>query len=128
MAGRRRRWTDAELTDAVGRSLSIAGVLKLLGLVPAGGNYTTVRSAVHRLGCDASHWLGRGWRRGQSTPGTSWRTLADILVQHSTYTNRGHLEKVPPQVRHAGVLLCVVWATRVVRQLPGLGARPHQRR
>ncbi len=59
-----RRWTDDELRTAVARSRSLAGVLRALGLVPAGGNYQHVQRRIRALALDVSHLSGRAWSRG----------------------------------------------------------------
>lgn len=38
----RRKWTDDQLKLVVSNNKSIAGVIRDLGLKPAGGNYNTV--------------------------------------------------------------------------------------
>ena len=90
---RARRWTDTALRDAVAASSSMAGVLRLLGIVAAGGNYASIKSAIRRLGLDTSHWSGHGWRRGRSTPGSPKKRLDEILVQNSDYLNRHSLKR-----------------------------------
>ena len=79
-AGRGRTWDDERLRDAVAQSTSVREVIRRLGLVPAGGNYQTVGDAIGRLGIDTSHFHGRGWRRGVTTPLTRARPLAELLV------------------------------------------------
>lgn len=60
-----RRYTDDELIQAVQQSFSIRQVLKKLKLAPYGGNYVTIKRAIHFLKLDTSHFTGRGWRRGK---------------------------------------------------------------
>jgi hypothetical protein len=40
-------------------------VLSTLGVAPYGGNYSVLRRALDREGIDTSHFIGRGWSRGQ---------------------------------------------------------------
>ena len=61
---KQRSWTDDQLIDAVQRSRSIRNVLILLGLIPAGGNYVQVKSAIERLTLDTTHFTGKGWNVG----------------------------------------------------------------
>jgi hypothetical protein len=77
---RRPTWSDEQLRDAVARSESIRAVICRLGLVPAGGNYQTVRDAIRRLGLDTAHFRGQGWRRGTSGAVTPPRPLDEVLV------------------------------------------------
>jgi hypothetical protein len=44
------RWTDAQLTEAVAASRSLAEVCRRLGLAPGGGTYRTLRRHLDRLG------------------------------------------------------------------------------
>lgn len=58
------QWTDEDLTRAVASSLNYADVIRNLGLVPAGGNYSTVQRRAKELGIDVSHLSG-GKHRGR---------------------------------------------------------------
>jgi hypothetical protein len=84
---RRRTWSDAELVEAAGASVSLRGVLQRLGLHPSGANYKTLWSALARLGVDTSHFLGQGHLRGKSHGWTPRLPLDAILLAASTYTS-----------------------------------------
>jgi hypothetical protein len=43
---------------AVKENYSIAGVIKSLGLKPAGGNYATINAKIKELNLDVSHFTG----------------------------------------------------------------------
>src|SRR4051812_18244633 len=75
----RASWTDEEFIYAVKNATSIAGVLRLLGLVPIGGNYATVNTNVKRLGLDTRHFRGQGWNLRLMVPKPA-RPLEDILT------------------------------------------------
>lgn len=81
-------YTNEEFKKAVEESLSLAEVMRKLGLKPAGGNYTTVNRKIKALGLDTSHFTGQGWNVGdkyrQVKPA---KPLKEILVKDSTYTN-----------------------------------------
>lgn len=82
--GRRpRRYTDSQLRNAVADSRSIRQTLIRLGVRAEGGNYKTIQREIERLGLDTSHFVGKGWRKGDSRPALSPRRLADMLVEHS---------------------------------------------
>lgn len=51
-----RRWSAADLEAAVQNSFSYRQVLKMLGLIAAGGNYFVVRRHIRLLGIDTSHF------------------------------------------------------------------------
>ncbi len=75
-----RRWTDDMLRSAVAGSRSVAGVLRGIGLVPAGGNYDQVQRRIRELGLDTSHFTGAGWNvDGKFRPRVQWPT-AEVLV------------------------------------------------
>jgi hypothetical protein len=73
----KRRWSDRELAAAVQQSVSVAQVIRRLGLIPAGGNYDAVQRRIEALVLDTSHFTGMraGLRRG-----TPPRPLQDLLV------------------------------------------------
>lgn len=53
--------SDIEFQDAVKSSTSIRQVLQKLNIVPAGGNYSTVKRRIKNLKLDTSHFTGQGW-------------------------------------------------------------------
>lgn len=58
-------YTDKELLEIIASVKSIAGMLEILGMRPAGGNYNTIRALLARLKADTSHWTGQGWLKYQ---------------------------------------------------------------
>lgn len=85
-----KSWTDEELTTAVKDSVSVAGVLRLLNLVLAGGNYKHIQSHMKRLNLDSSHFTGQRTNAGLNhSGGTAPIPLSDILVEYSTYKSSG---------------------------------------
>ena len=79
-----RRWTDTDLIAAVKDNITMAAMLRQLGLAAKGGSYKSVKRHIERLRLDTSHWLGMAWAVGKSLPSRS-RPLEDILVEHSFY-------------------------------------------
>jgi hypothetical protein len=59
------RYTDEELATAVAESVSIAGVMRALGVRPAGGSHFNISRRIKRAGLDTSHFLGRASNKGQ---------------------------------------------------------------
>ena len=90
---KKRRYTDEELIEAVRTSISLSQTLSKLGVRPAGGNYATLRAQIKRLGLDTSHFRGQGWARGQKNPYSPRRSMQEILVKNSDYTNTTHLRQ-----------------------------------
>lgn len=60
----RYKISDEQYSEAIRNSRSIAGALRLLGVVPEGGNYRVLQRAIKRLDLDTSHFRGQSWSRG----------------------------------------------------------------
>lgn len=91
--GRRpRRYTDEQLTAAVSTSRSIRQTLLTLGVRGHGGNYKTIRRDIARLKLDTRHFLGPGWRKGQTVPAHPPQPLREVLVRGSSMMS-SHLRK-----------------------------------
>jgi hypothetical protein len=65
---RRYKIRDEQYREAVRLARSMADALRLLGVVPEGGNYRVLHSAIKRLDLDTSHFAGQSWSRGASAP------------------------------------------------------------
>ncbi|SRR5260221_9090921 len=76
-----RKWSDEDLIRAVGSSLTIADVLRKLGLKVIPGNYDSLRVHIKRLGIDILHFTGHASGRGGPKP----IQLENILVKSSSY-------------------------------------------
>ena len=79
-----RKWKEEDLIKAVKSSFSVRNVIKILGLVPAGGNYTQINKFIKIYKIDISHFKGKGWNRGLSGIGIPRRALKEIL-KNDTY-------------------------------------------
>lgn len=55
-----------------------------LQLIPAGGNYQQIKTAIARLSLDTSHFTGQAWNAGQTYHTKSRPTLDSLLVLGST--------------------------------------------
>ena len=81
-------WSDEALIKAVKNNLSYAGVIRELSLVPAGGNYSTIKRKIKELNLDISHFTGQGWNKGDRfRPVVKPRELKEILVENSTFVS-----------------------------------------
>jgi RNase P subunit RPR2 len=80
-----KKYTEEQLREATKSSRSVRQVLKKLGLAEAGGNYSTIKNKIAEFGLDTTHFLGRGWKRGQSIPVFQPKPLKEILVENSSY-------------------------------------------
>ena len=81
----KRKWTDEQFIEAVTHNNSIAGVIKALELIPAGGNYVTVNNKIKELNLDISHFTGKGWNIGLKFKPKEAKPLSEILVENSNY-------------------------------------------
>jgi hypothetical protein len=75
------RCTDEKFIEVVKSSLSWAEVLRAIGLVPAGGNYKTVKERAKNLNLDTSHMTGKAWNQGDrfKSFNTNKRNIEDYL-------------------------------------------------
>lgn len=74
------KYTEDQVKQAVKESFSIIGVLRLLKLREAGGNYRTIHKAIKEYNLDTSHFTGQGHLKGK-THNYNTRNLKDILVK-----------------------------------------------
>lgn len=85
-APRKHSITDDDFRQLVAECLSVAQVLGQLGLVPAGGNYKTVRARIQKLEIDTTHFTGSSWNQGgRYRPLGNYPTLAERLVEGVYY-------------------------------------------
>jgi hypothetical protein len=86
---RYRNYTDSDLISAAKEVKSIAGLIKKLGLVPAGGNYAHMKKHIQRLNVDCGHWTGQSWSKGEMTKDWSsyysYKSMKPHLIKE-----RGH--------------------------------------
>jgi len=101
------KYTKEFLQTAVTDSLSVAGVLRLLGAKHAGGSHAHITRKIKQFGIDTSHFLGKGSNRGtghrggnkKKTP-SEWFVLGketDCRV-HGRLLKRALLESGVPEL------------------------------
>lgn len=83
--------TDEEFKIFVETSISVAEVLRKMGLIPTGGNYVTFDRKIVRLGLNVDHFTGQGHMLGKSHDRGKSIALDEILVENSTYLNTNNL-------------------------------------
>ncbi|MDT7538768.1 MAG: hypothetical protein QOI82_2353 [Actinomycetota bacterium] len=88
----RRKYSDAELRQAVTVSQSMAEVMRRLDIKLTGGSYSHLRRRIRAANLDTSHFLGQAINRGK--PGRR-RPASEILVVLPPGSPRpaGHLLK-----------------------------------
>jgi hypothetical protein len=75
------KYTKERLATIVQESLSLAQVIKALGLRLTGGNYTYIAKRIEQLGLDRTHFLGRGANHGERhRGGPEKKHWSEILV------------------------------------------------
>ena len=81
----KQKYSEEDFKKAVADNVSVAGVLRQLGLSPRGGNYRTVKHLIDLHHLDTTHFTGQGWNVGLSF--RPKQPIADetIFVQHSKY-------------------------------------------
>ncbi len=60
-----RKYTEVQLKEAIQTSISYRETLIKLDIVPAGGNYQTLKKAIKYFNLDISHFLGHAHNRGK---------------------------------------------------------------
>lgn len=91
----KKKYSKEDLRIAVENNKSYRGVAKTLGMNPnAGGIYYGIKAAIEDLSLDTSHFLGKGWNKGDIANLKNFNSipLEDILVEKSTYLNTGNLK------------------------------------
>lgn len=81
----KEKYTNEEFIKAVAENKSYAGVMKQLGLIPAGGNYATIKKKIQELNLDISHFTGQGWNTGLKFKPKVAKPLSEIMVENSNY-------------------------------------------
>jgi hypothetical protein len=80
-----KKWSINDLENAVLTSTSKRQVLKKLGLVEAGGNYSQIEKYITLYEIDSSHFLGQAANRGRNLNRKPVYELSSILVRNSTF-------------------------------------------
>ncbi|MCZ3389757.1 MAG: HNH endonuclease [Actinomycetia bacterium] len=76
----RPRYSDSDVTEAVRLSTSIAQVMRVLGIRPAGGSHAHISRLIKRLDFDTSHFMGQASNRG--LPARNRLGPENILIVH----------------------------------------------
>lgn len=84
-----RNYTNDDIINHAKDVKSIAGLLRKLGLKPAGGNYYNIKKWLHVLEVDTSHWTGQGWSKEEQLKEWSQYTRTTTLKPH-VIKERGH--------------------------------------
>ena len=86
-------YTIEQLQTAVNNNLSIAGVLRELGLRPIGGNYRTVKNLFREYSIDTKHFTGMGWNVGLKFRPQKTFKDSEIFIENSNYKATSKLKE-----------------------------------
>lgn len=89
----KNKMTEENLKIAILKSLSIAEVLRNLGMSITTGNYKSFRKNVKKYNIDTSHFLGNAHLKGKNHITKKHKDLSEILIINSDYTNMSNLKK-----------------------------------
>lgn len=84
-----RNYTIEDIKTAVKNSISLAGALRILGLVDIGGNYLTIKKRIKELNIDTSHFKGKAWNKDTFTIPLNAKRNTACIKRHLIH-NRGH--------------------------------------
>ena len=73
------KYTKDWLEPIVRSSISVAEVIRRLGLRPTGGNYRMISARLRLLNISTDHFKGQGWAKGQNT--NTSPVIARLAVQ-----------------------------------------------
>lgn len=91
--GKKRRWSEEDLRDAVTEATSVYGVFRHMGLKVGGGQHMLIKQLIRSLGLDPSHFKGQAWNKGMKFADRELIPLDDILVPRSTYSDNRQLKR-----------------------------------
>ena len=81
----RSKRTREEFECAAKEAYSIAGMCRILGVKPSGGNYRIMYNAIEKYSIDISHFTGQGWNVGLAFKPFKEKPISEILVLGSSY-------------------------------------------
>jgi len=84
-----REYTDQDIVEAAKKVKSIAGLLRQLGLKPAGGNFAHAKKNLQRLNINTDHWTGRAWNKDEKLKDWKDYARATNLKKH-LIRKKGH--------------------------------------
>lgn len=80
------KFTEDQIKEAVSNSYSVAEMCRQLGLIPAGGNYASMKRRIARYDIDTSHFTGQGWNKGNYSDEPN----SKISIKGKLIRERGH--------------------------------------
>ena len=63
--GYKSKINDKDFEEIIQTSISMSEAIRKCGLIPAGGNYKTIKNRIEKLNLNTDHILGKGWLKDQ---------------------------------------------------------------
>lgn len=82
----KNNFTEEQIREAVNNASSIAEMCRHLGIIPAGGNYGSMKRLIARFEIDVSHFTGQSWRKDKFTDSPN----SKITIKKKLIRDRGH--------------------------------------
>lgn len=79
-------WTEDQIREAARNSYSIADMCRYLGMVPAGGNYGSIKRRISRYEIDVTHFTGQSWKKGNYSDSPNSKSA----IKKKLIRERGH--------------------------------------
>lgn len=89
----KQKWTEKQFIIAITNNITIAGVLREIGLKPIGSNYKTFNKTVKKLFLNINHFKGQSHGLGKPNATKNTKSLDEILIINSDYTAIASLKK-----------------------------------
>lgn len=80
------KFTEEQIKEAAKNSKSVAEMCRQLGLIPAGGNYASIKRRIARYDIDVSHFTGQGWKKGDYSD----QPNSKVAIKLKLIRERGH--------------------------------------
>ena len=95
------KYTRELLAEAAAASMSVAGVLRFLGVAPTGGAHAHISRRLRAFGVDTAHFTGSAYNRGHASP--KRQSAAEILVLRPEGSAREKPERLRRALVESGV-------------------------
>lgn len=102
----RRRYTKELLEEAARKSISVAGVLRALGLRQAGGTQSLIARRLREYGVDTSHFLGATANSGEQHRGGPGKNPWQKVLVLRTEGRREYAYRLRRALIESGVDYC----------------------
>jgi len=100
-----RKYSLEDVRNAVANNFSLANVIRELGLIPAGGNYQTIKQLIAELDLDVSHHTGCAWNKGRYLNRSELK--GKPAIKAALIRDRGHLCEVCLNAEWRGVPITI---------------------